>query len=184
MPDSELTILIEAARAREDGASDRLLEATYRELQSIARRQFRREGVGHTLQPTALVNEAWMRLGRSHLDFESRAHFFSAATQAMRRILVDHARRNRAQKRGEGVQRQTFTEVGSLDTTLSVLEVDDALSALKEHDEGLAEIVQLRFFAGLTIDEVAELRGQSPATVKRHWTYARAWLFERMGMGE
>lgn len=179
-PPTHLTALLEAVRDGREGAPDRLFEGVYRELLDMARREFRREIPGHTLQPTALVNEAWMRLAGGGADFQSRAHFFGAAARAMRRILIDHARRAQAAKRGSGEDPVTLSEPGVESSQVSVLEVDEALQALERHDARLAEIVQLRFFGGLTVEEVGAVLGRSPATVKRDWTYARAWLFERM----
>jgi RNA polymerase sigma factor (TIGR02999 family) len=175
-----LTQLLAAAAEGRDGAGDRLFEGVYGELIGMARREFRREASGHTLQPTALVNEAWLRLAGGPTDFRTRAHFFGAASRVMRRILIDHARRRQAEKRGGGEGPVTLTEVGGESRELPVLEVEEALQALERHDARLGEIVQLRFFGGLTVEEVAEVQGLSPATVKRDWTYARAWLFERM----
>lgn len=181
MTGSPLTKLLRAAGAGEAGARDKLLEHVYQDLIVVARREFRREGAGHTLQPTALVSEAWMRLDGHEDVFQSRAQFFSAAAKAMRRILIDHARRNNAEKRGGGNVRETLMDVAFLDDAIDVIEVDDALTALAAEDEDLAKIVELRFFAGLTIEEVAQLQGVATATVKRRWTFARAWLYERMG---
>jgi RNA polymerase sigma factor (TIGR02999 family) len=175
-----LTELLREVQAGGDGASDRLFEAVYGQLLDMARREFRREAPGHTLQPTALVNEAWMRLDGSAQGFDSQAHFFGAAALAMRRILIDHARRAQAAKRDGGGEAVTLTDVEGTGAELSVLEVEDALQALEAHDPRLAAIVQLRFFGGLTVEEVARVQGVSPATVKRDWTYARAWLFDRM----
>ena len=181
MAEPSLTQLLEAVREGREGASDRLLECVYQDLLNVARRQFRREAPGHTLQPTALVSEAWMRLTGHEEDFLTRGHFFGAAAQAMRRILIDHARWSHAAKRGGGGARQTLMDVEGVDRGLSVIEVDDALSALQKEDPGLAELVELKFFAGLTISEIGQLKDLSPSTVKRQWTYARAWLLERMG---
>lgn len=178
--ESDLTRLLGDARQGQSGAQERLYEGIHSELLQIARREFRGEAAHHTLQPTALVNEAWMRLDPAEADFQNRAHFFGAAARAMRRILIDHARRNQAEKRGGGAQPETLTELGGEEQALSVLEVEDALEALERHDARLADIVQLRFYGGLTIEEVASIQGISPATVKRDWTYARAWLFDRM----
>lgn len=175
-----LTQLLEALQAGQSGARDRFYEGVYDELREMARREFRREASGHTLQPTALVNEAWMRLADAADGFASRAHFFGAASRAMRLILIDHARRARAAKRGGGGEAVTLVDVESPGGELSVLEVEDALQALERHDARLAELVQLRFFGGLTIEEVAQVQQTSPATVKRDWTYARAWLFDKM----
>lgn len=177
---TRLTQLLASVRSGEEGARDRFFAAIHGELLELARREFRRESDGHVLQPTALVNEAWLRLDGSERDFANQAHFFGAAAQAMRRILIDHARSAKAAKRDGGGERVTLTDVEGNGDELSVLEVEDALQALEKHDARLATIVQLRFFGGLTVEEIAKVQGVSPATVKRDWTYARAWLFDRM----
>lgn len=183
-PRARLTELLHALRDGRDGARDAFYEGVYAELRALARREFRGEVDRHTLQPTALVNEAWLRLAASEQDFESRAHFFGSAARAMRRILIDHARAAQAAKRGGREEVVTLTDVEDARRELAVLEVDGALSALEAHDERLADVVQLRFFGGLTIEEIAAVRGLSPATVKRDWTYARAWLFAHMDEAE
>ncbi|MEM9379237.1 MAG: sigma-70 family RNA polymerase sigma factor [Planctomycetota bacterium] len=179
-PRDDLSLLIQAANEGEAGAQARLFEGVHGELLRMARGAFRREAAGHTLQPTALVNEAWLQLAGSEPDFEGRAHFFGVAARAMRQILVDHARRAKADKRGGGGAHATLADVGSEDERFDVLELEDALEALEAHGARLAEVVQLRFFAGLSVEEVAATLDLSPATVKRDWTYARAWLFVRM----
>ena len=142
-----------------------------------------RERSGHTLQATALVNEAFLRLAPGEQNWQNRAHFFGSAARAMRRILVDHARRHQASKRGGSeAQKVTFSDlvlVGE-EPNFDLVALDEALDALAKDEPRLAEVVQLRFFAGLGIPETASLLGISPATVKRDWTYARAWLLERM----
>ena len=183
-PRDDLSLLIRAANEGGDGAQARLYEGVHGELLQLARGVFRREGSGHTLQPTALVNEAWLQLAGASPDFDGRAHFFGVAARAMRQILVDHARRSQAEKRGGGKRHATLTEVGSEDERFDVLELEDAMQALEQFNARLADVVQLRFFAGLTVEEVAEVLGTSPATVKRDWTYARAWLFDRMARGD
>jgi RNA polymerase sigma factor (TIGR02999 family) len=141
-----------------------------------------RERPGHTLQATALVNEAYLRLAPGEKQWENRAHFFGAAAHAMRRILVDHARRHQASKRGGEARRVTFDDlaVAAGEPGLDLLALDQALDALAEEEPRLAEVVHLRYFAGLGITETAALLDTSPATVKRDWTFARAWLLERM----
>ncbi|MEM6671475.1 MAG: ECF-type sigma factor [Planctomycetota bacterium] len=183
-PHHDLSLLIQAASAGDEAAQARLYEGVHGELMRIARGAFRREASGHTLQPTALVNEAWLQLAGAGPEFTGRAHFFGLAARAMRQILVDHARRTRADKRGGGKNHATLTEVGAVDERFDVLELEDALEALEEFNARLAEVVQMRFFAGLSVEEVAEVLEVSPATVKRDWTYARAWLFGRMSDNE
>jgi RNA polymerase sigma factor (TIGR02999 family) len=183
MPRSEVTLLLEAMNAGDGAAQGRLIPLIYEELRRLAESHMRRERPGHTLQPTELVNEAYLRLAHGAAEWKSRAHFFGAAAEAMRRVLVDHARQRAAQKRGAGVERVTFDElaVQAEQPDVGVLELDEALSALEQEDARLCRVVHLRYFAGFSIEETAEVLEMSPATVKRDWTYARAWLYERMG---
>ena len=165
-------------------ALDQLLPLVYAELRRIARRQLRRERVGHTLQPTALVHEAYLRLvDQRHVDWQSRAHFFGVAAQVMRRILVDNARRHNANKRGNGVQCVSIDEAveKTAPDEISVLALDDALGRLESVDRGLAQIVELRAFGGLTIDEAAHVLKVSASTAKREWRTAKAWLTRELG---
>ena len=182
MTAKDLTIVLQSIRDGEQGAHEELLNLVYNELKAMAGARMRQERVGHTLQPTALVNEAYLRLAGDAESWQNRAHFFGAASQAMRRILVDHARKVASQKRGSGVARVTFNEmnIAGEDPDFDLLALDQALDALAEHDSRLAEMVQLRFFTGLSIEATAEVLDISPATVKRDWTYARAWLLDRM----
>lgn len=179
---SDVTYLLQAVREGEEGASGRLYERVYAELRRVAGAQMRRERAGHTLQPTEVVHEAWVRLVQGDPRWESRAHFFGAAAEGMRRILVEHARKRNAAKRGGGLHRVTFDEmnVASSDPDMDLLAMDDALTALEEHDARLAAVVKLRYFAGMTVEETAEVLSESPSKVKRNWTYARAWLFDHM----
>ncbi len=179
--DGEITLLLQAVGGGDEGALDRLIPLIQARLHEMASYRMRQERAGHTLQPTALVNEAYMRLAGG--QWENRIHFFGAAAEAMRRVLVDHARKVRAEKRGGGAERVTFSrlEVAAEEPDLDILALDEALQALEEEDRRLAQVVQLRYFVGLNIDETADVLGVSPATVKRDWVYARAWLRERMG---
>jgi RNA polymerase sigma factor (TIGR02999 family) len=182
MTNGDVTRLLDAAGGGDQQALARLYEHVYDELRRMAAAGMRREHSGaHTLQPTALVNEAYMRLtpgGR----FENRRHFFGAAAQAMRRILVDHARAKSAEKRGGGQERITLSDldVAVPEDDLDVLAVNDALERLSQEDPRLAELVNLRFFAGMSIEDTARAMDLSPATVKRDWVFARAWLFEQV----
>ncbi len=180
---SDVTQLLQAARSGDSQAYQELIPLLYEELKALARQQLARERPDHTLQPTELVSEAYLRLVGPQAKFENRAHFFGASAIAMRRILVDYARERAAKKRGGDVQRVTFVDldVASEEPDLDLLELDEALNLLEAEDQRLARLVQLRYFAGLSIKETAELMGTSPATVKRDWTYARAWLLEKMG---
>lgn len=153
----------------------------YAELRTIARTKMASERPGHTLQPTALVHEAWLRLGDQR--FENRAHFFSAAAEAMRRILIDSARRRTAARNGGGVAPLNVddVEIAAPAKDEELLAIHDRVDALAEHDARKAELVKLRYFAGLTISEAADVLGISAPTAKRDWTYARAWLFRSIG---
>lgn len=174
----ELTRLLRAASAGDRSAMPELLRLVYDELRAVARQRMSSERAGHTLQPTALVHEAWMRIAGTGVTFESRAHFFRAAAEAMRRILIDHARSRGRQKRGGGARSLPLTavEVASQVDSGEFLSVDEALRRLEARDERMAEIVKLRFFAGLSEQETAEALGISDRTVRREWTLARAWL--------
>ena len=182
MNHGDLTLLLKAACSGDPQAHTRLYEAVYAELRRLARASFRRESPGHTLQPTALVNEAFLRLAPA-CSFENRRHFFGAAAEAMRRILVDHARQRGAGKRGGGLERVTLSgvDVAGDDALVDVLAVDSALTELGASRPRLAELVSLRCFAGMSIEEAAQALDVSPATAKRDWAFARAWLAERLG---
>ena len=161
------------------GALDQLLPLVYAELRRIAARKLRAERVSHTLQPTALVHEAYLRLvDQRHVDWQDRAHFFGVAAQIMRRILVDHARRHTAAKRGEGVHVVSIDAARGIAATkeIPLLALDDALERLETLDAELAKIVELRAFGGLTIEETAGVLDVSLSTVKREWRSAKAWL--------
>jgi RNA polymerase sigma factor (TIGR02999 family) len=161
-------------------ALDRLLPLVFDELRRLAASYLRRERAGHTLQPTALVNEAYLRLvGQEGAQWQNRAHFFGIAANLMRQILVDHARQRAAEKRGGSqLQRLSLTQAERLvrQEELDVLALNEALERLAEFDEQQARIVEMKFFAGLTIEETAEVLGISHATVEREWKLARAWL--------
>jgi RNA polymerase sigma factor (TIGR02999 family) len=158
----------------------------YRELRAIAGRVFRAQPAGHTLQPTALVHEVWFRLAdQPGMPETGRTHFLNLAAQAMRQILTDHARRRRAARRGGEWQRVSLGHVEYESSTreVDVVDLDDALSALGEIDERQARVVEMRFLAGMTIEETAEALGVSPRTVQLDWRMARAWLRRRLGGG-
>jgi len=177
-----VTGLLVAWGAGDRAALDALLPAVYEELRRLARLAMRRESAGHTLQPTALVGEAYLRLvDQRQVRWQNRAQFFGVAARLMRRILVDHARARRAAKRG-GADRQHVTladvDVGAAPgvPALDVLALHDALARLGAMDPELERLVECRYFGGLTVEETAEALGVSPATVKRQWAVARAWL--------
>ncbi|HUO74222.1 MAG TPA: sigma-70 family RNA polymerase sigma factor [Solirubrobacteraceae bacterium] len=178
-----VTQLLVRCRDGDRAALDELLPLVYGELRRIAQSHLRRERAGHTLQSTALVHEAYLRLiGATRPGWQDRAHFFGIAANAMRQILVDHARARAAAKRGSGAERLELTESMSAggEPEVDVLALDEALGRLAALDRVQARIVELRFFAGLTIDECAEALAISPATVKRDWTSARAWLHREL----
>ena len=176
----DVTALLLAWRAGDADAGERLLPMVYHELHRQAQRAMRREDGAHTLQATALVHEAYLRLvDQRRVEWKSRAHFFGVAAQAMRRVLVDHARGRLAEKRGGALQRVTLGDADARaagDPDLDVLALHDALERLAAIDPDQARLVELRYFGGLGIDETAEALGVSAATVKREWAVARAWL--------
>jgi RNA polymerase sigma factor (TIGR02999 family) len=179
----EATVLLSAVAEGDAHASDRLLELVYAELRRLAEGALGGERVGHTLQPTALVHEAWLRLVDQESGWRNRSHFLGVASLAMRRILVDHARARQRDKRGGGAERDPLhsdlVDAGSgLD--LDVLALNEGLEALEAHSQRAARVVELRFFAGLTEEEAAEVLGVTRPTVTRDWRAARAWLSNRM----
>lgn len=160
-----------------------LVPLVYSELHRLAHRYLREERPGHTLQTTALVHEAYLRLQeKGPTRFENRAHFFAISAQLMRQILVDHARGRRAGKRGGGHENVTLDDACGLmkGRAVDLIALDDALNGLAQMDPHQSRIVELRFFGGLSIEETAEVLGVSAATVKRHWTTARLWLYQEM----
>ncbi len=180
---SDVTTLLNAVSHGNTKAGGELLPLIYEELHQAAARQMAREAPGHTLQPTALVNEAWLRLvAQNHQTWDNRAHFFSAAAEAMRRILVDHARHRRAVRHGGGLQRLSLDdiELTAPGDDERVLLIHEALDRLATADQQCAELVKLRFFVGLTQAEAAQLVGVSETTAKRLWAFARAWLFDEL----
>ena len=179
----DVTGLLLSWRQGDTAALDRLVPLVYDELRRIASRRLRGESPGHPLQATALVHEAYLRLvDVDRMALTSRAHFFGVAATVMRQILVDHARRQRAAKRGGGVTMLSLEEAspGARTSSVDVLALDQALEALSAIDSRQCRVVELRFFAGLTIDEVAEALGVSTATVEREWALAKAWLYRQL----
>jgi RNA polymerase sigma factor (TIGR02999 family) len=181
-PPRDITQLLLAWRSGAGASDEALLAAVYAELHRQAARAMRREAGDHTLQPTALVHEAYLRLvDQRRVEWRNRAHFFGIAAQMMRRILVDHARSRDAAKRGGGAVPVTLTDVdaaagGTSDDAVEVLALHDALERLAALDPDQARVVELRYFGGMSIEETAEAMSISPATVKREWAVARAWL--------
>ncbi len=183
---NDVTGLLLSWRQGDAGALDRLVPLVYDELRRVARRHLRREPPGHSLQATALVHEVYLRLvDVDRMTLKSRTHFFAVAARLMRQILVDHARRKRAGKRGGGVTMMSLDEVSPAAQTsnVDVLALDQALDALSSFDIQQCRVVELRFFAGLNIDEAAEALGISTATVEREWAMAKAWLYQRLSAG-
>ena len=184
----DVTGLLMAWRKGDKGAADKLMPAIYDELHRQAERAMRRESPGNTLQATALVNEAYLKLvDQSRVEWKNRAHFFGVAAQVMRRVLVDHARGRLADKRGGGAAHVTLDDfhAGAPDEgagVVDLMELNDALDKLAAMDAGQARVVELRYFTGLSIEETAEAMGTSPATVKREWAVARAWLKRELGV--
>lgn len=176
-----ITQLLSDWRAGDIGARDRLIAALYPELHRVAEQMFRSERSNHTLQPTALINEAWLRLCGVAVAIGDRHHLFAIAARLMREILIDHARRRARQKR-DGGERITLSGLDLPESShdVDLLELDDALGRLEQIDEVKARIVELRYFAGLSIEETAQSMAQSSATVKRHWQAARIWLFDAL----
>jgi RNA polymerase sigma factor (TIGR02999 family) len=178
-PPSDVTRLLQAWSAGNRGALDELMPVVYAELHRLARINLRGERSDHSLQATALVNEAYVRLvGQTRIRWENRAHFFGTAAQLMRRILVDHARRRQSLKRGGIATRVELDDALGVaeERSIDVLALDQALERLAVLDARQSQLVVLRFFGGLTIEEVAEVLEISPATAKREWTTARVWL--------
>lgn len=179
MSQSEATILLKAISAGDRTGVNRLMELVYGHLRQIARRYMSRERAAHTLDPTALVNEAFLKMvGQDRVNWQNRSHFLAVSSQAMRRILVDHARLRNREKRGGG--RPLISLDDSLTLTpgqdADVLAVDEALEKLSELDGTQAKIVEMRFFGGMSVEEVAEALGLSKRSVERQWTRTRAWL--------
>jgi RNA polymerase sigma factor (TIGR02999 family) len=180
---SEVTQTLEAISRGEAKAPDELLSLVYEELRRLAAAKMALEAPGQTLQPTALVHEAWLRLaGDGKRKWNDRTHFFAAAAEAMRLILVDNARRKRAARHGGSQQRVELADIPAVAVPNDdqLLAVDEALAKFAARDKQKAELVKLRYFVGMTIGEAAEALGISAPTAKRHWAYARAWLAEEI----
>ncbi len=182
---SDVTLILQKIEQGDARAADELLPVVYQELRKLAAAKMSRESAAHTLQPTALVHEAWLRLGgEAQPNWQNRAHFFAAAAEAMRRILIDRARRRKAQRHGGDLQRlnaddlELAGDVNRADDQL--LAVHDALDKFAEEDPRKAELVKLRYFAGLTLLEAASAMGIPEGTAKRWWTYSRARLYREL----
>lgn len=183
MADADITSLLQELQEGNEAAVEQLMPLVYDALRGIAHNQLRRERKGHTLGTTALVHEAYLKLlGQPDIAWKGRTHFFAVAAQAMRRILVDYARRHSAQKRGGGAAKLPLDEAMAVAAThaADLVALDEALQHLETFDARQAQIVEYRFFGGLTIEETAALLGVSPSTVKREWKMAKAWLHHTM----
>ena len=179
----EITLMLNRIEQGDPQAADRLLPLVYEELRKLAAAKMARESAGQTLQATALVHEAWLRLGGDQQpSWQNRAHFFASAAEAMRRILIDRARSRQAQRHGGGLVRLNADdlELAAAPDDERVLALNDALEKFALVEPQKAKLVKLRYFAGLTIEEAAQTLGISEPTAKRWWAYARAWLFQEM----
>jgi len=181
----DITVILERVGRGEESSADRLLPLVYGELRKVAAAKMAREAPGQTLQPTALVHEAWMRLGGdAQPAWQNRAHFFSAAAEAMRRILIEGARRRHARRHGGGLEKVS-SDAADLDIAApaaddELLRLHEALDGLAAHDPRKAELVKMNYFIGLTLEESAQVLGISTRTAERDWAYARAWLFNEI----
>jgi RNA polymerase sigma factor (TIGR02999 family) len=181
----EVTRLLGAINRGDRSAREALVPVVYSELRNLAESYMRRERPGHTLQSTALVNEAWMKLAdQTRVEWRGRAHFFGIAAQAMRRILVDHHRRRTSSRRA-GHRAVTLVDdaAGTFSDPLDFIALDGALNELEAMDPRAAQVIELRFFGGLSVEETAEVLDVSPPTVKRDWRAAKAWLYQRLNLG-
>lgn len=176
---NDVTRILNAVQNGDVVAAEKLLPLLYNELRQIAARKMANEAAGHTLQPTALVHEAWLRLaGEKQQAWPSRAYFFAAAAEAMRRILVEHARRKQSLKRGGDYERAELNESAIVLAAPAdeLLAVDEALEKLSSEDRSAADLVKLRYFVGMTMEEAASAMDMAPRSAERLWTYARTWL--------
>jgi RNA polymerase sigma-70 factor, ECF subfamily len=181
--DNEVTLLLSALTRGDEGAASKLIPVVYNELRRLAASYMRRERADHTLQATALVHEAFLKLVEQRaVNWQSRAHFFGVAAQLMRRILIDHARGHLRQKRGGEHKKVSLDEafIFSEQQSAELLAVDESLTRLSKLDQRQGRVVELRFFGGLSVGEAAEVLGISPKTVKRDWSIAKAWLYADM----
>ena len=189
---NEVTLVLSAIEAGDPQAAEQLLPLVYDELRRLAARRLAGEGPGHILQPTALVHEAYLKLvgADPQQPWNGRIHFFAAAAEAMRRILIDHARRKHRTRRGGGMKRADLDDLDDVEMAAEsggadeLVALDEALTRLAAADPRMAELVRLRYFAGLTLEQAAELLGISRATADRHWAFARAWLYDAMTRGQ
>ena len=185
MQEHDVTELLRDWCRGNQAVKERLFERVYVSLRKLARSHLRRERADHTLQPTALIHEAYMRLvDQSRVEWQNRAQFLGIASQMMRRILVDHARAKQAERRGGGVANVAFDDaLKPIEIDVNVIELHDALERLAMVDPAAAKVIELRYFGGLSIDETADVLSTSASTVKREWMSGRAWLFRELSRG-
>ena len=184
---SDVTRILTAIEQGDAQAAEELLPAVYEELRRLAAQKLSREPSGQTLQATALVHEAYIRLvGAEAQDWKSRGHFFAAAAEAMRRILIENARRKQSLKHGGGFQRIELDDarIAVEDPSTSLIALDEALAKLAQENRAVAQLVKLRYFAGLTLEQVAKIQGVSRRSASSHWAYARAWLHREITKGQ
>ena len=182
--DGQVTLLLKAMRNGDESAAGKLLPLVYDELHRLAKSYMQRERLDHTLQPTALINEAYLRLARGSVDWQGRQHFIGVAANVMRRLLVDHARAHNAEIRAGGLKRVELDEglLVSSERSDEVLALHEALTMLEGLDPQQAKVVELRYFGGFSVEEIGEILEISPRSVKRHWALARIWLLKQMKM--
>ncbi|HEX3471923.1 MAG TPA: sigma-70 family RNA polymerase sigma factor [Silvibacterium sp.] len=180
--DGQVTLLLRAMKNGDESAAEKLLPLVYNELHRLAKSYMRRERPDHTLQPTALINEAYLRLANDTIDWQSREHFIGVAATVMRRVLVDHARAHNAEMRGGDLQRVELDEGLAISNERSkeMIAVHDALNSLETINPRRAKIVELRYFAGFSVDAVAGVLNISPRSVEREWSAAKVWLLEEL----
>jgi RNA polymerase sigma-70 factor, ECF subfamily len=178
----DITLLLRAMKNGDEHAAEELLPLVYNELHRLAKAYMRRERSDHTLQPTALINEAYLRLARENVDWQSRQHFIGFAANVMRHLLVDHARAHNAEMRAGDLKRVDLEEgfMLSRERSKEVIALHDALGTLEGVDPRQAKVVELRYFGGFSVEEIGEILEISPRSVKRHWALARIWLFQHM----
>ena len=178
----DVTLLLRAMKNGDERAAEQLLPLVYMELHRLAKAYMRRERSDHTLQPTALINEAYLRLARENVDWQSRQHFIGFAANVMRHLLVDHARAHNAERRAGDLDRVELEEgfMMSRERSKEVIALHDALSTLEGVDPRQSKVVELRYFGGFSVEEIGEILEMSPRSVKRHWALARIWLFKHM----
>jgi RNA polymerase sigma factor (TIGR02999 family) len=184
---SDVTRILVAIEQGDAKAADELLPLVYEELRRLANRKMSREQPGQTLQATALVHEAYIRLvGSENQQWSGRTHFFAAAAESMRRILIENARRKQRQKHGGGQHRVALddAEISIEEPSTNLIALDEALTKLAEEEKTVAELVKLRYFAGLTLSQAAEIIGVSRRTADRYWAYARAWLYQEINKAD